>query len=105
MRQLSASTNWLLFGLGVVLLVLIAFTADHTTKVLSDSEQLIAHTLEVKTVLGRVRADVLAAENARLGYVLAKDEPRIEQYERASHELPEWVEKLRGLTGDNPEQQ
>jgi signal transduction histidine kinase len=96
---------WIGFGTAILILVLIALAADDVTSRLESSQNWVNHTQEVERVLGRLRGDLLAAESARLLYLVTGNERRLNPYYSGAHRIPEDLGLLKTLTADNPPQQ
>jgi signal transduction histidine kinase len=104
MRYLSERLNWALFGLGVMLLIVLGFSADYITTRLATSQGWVSHTYEVQGAINQLRTDVLTAESDRLTYIFA-DFNRVARCRQAMERLPGHLQDLKRLTADNPSQQ
>ncbi|MGH9511093.1 MAG: CHASE3 domain-containing protein [Terriglobales bacterium] len=96
---------WIAFIAAVILLLAIGFFAYKAMNSLVASERLVAHTHEVQTRLGDLRASSLRANNSRRGYVLEGGENMLVGYRAALQDIPEDFKSLRNLTADNPQRQ
>jgi signal transduction histidine kinase len=105
MRYLSEHINWALFGLGLMLLIVLGFSADRVTSRLVTSKEWVSHTHEVLAAIDQVRSDVLAAESARFRYVFVGASEGLAQCRDVMKQLPRDLERLEKLTVDNSEQQ
>lgn len=90
---------------GVLLLLIIAFAADRTNALLSDSEKWVSHTHEVETVIAQVRSELFATEGALSRYGLTVDESHLGRYSESVQNLRNGLDHLRSLTVDNSAQQ
>jgi PAS domain S-box-containing protein len=63
------------------------------------------HTLQVAQQVAAVLQHVTDAETGQRGYMMTGDHAYLEPYQRALSSLPRAIERLRGLTVDNPAQQ
>jgi len=104
MRYLSERTSWVVFSTSVIVVIVLGIAASAMTSRYAESEKWVAHTREVGTRLPRTRADMLAVESARTGYILSGDEGRLSQFSDATKAIHHDVEELRSLTRDNPSQ-
>jgi signal transduction histidine kinase len=105
MQYLSSRMSWAVFVAGVLLLLIIALAADRTTALLADSENWVAHTHEVETVVAQVRSELFAAQVALSRYSLTADESHLSQYSESVQKLRSGLGQLRSLTADNSAQQ
>ncbi|HVB58894.1 MAG TPA: CHASE3 domain-containing protein, partial [Candidatus Acidoferrales bacterium] len=104
-RRSGQQVPWLGFCVAVVILVLIALAADDVTTRLEDSQYWLNQTQEVEQELGRLRGDLLAAESARLLYLITGNETRLNSYYSGAQRIPEDLDLLKNLTADNPIEQ
>src|SRR5581483_9900953 len=105
MRYLSSGISWIVFVAGVLLLLIVAVAADHTTALLADSEKWVSHTHEVETVVAQVRSELFAAQVALSRYSLTADESHLGRYTESVQNLRSGLGHLRSLTADNTAQQ
>jgi signal transduction histidine kinase len=105
MHLASGKVMWLVLGIPILLLLAIGFVADRTTSAYATSEQWVSHTHEVETVIESLRANLFKMQDGRKGYLLNADSASLSDYVAAAQQLPEDMKTLRGLTGDNPDQQ
>jgi len=101
---LSGRIGKLVFGLAIVLLLILAFAADHATVLFSDSEKLVSHSHEVQTTLARLRTRMFQAQAARLDYVLTGNDQALALLDSAKRGLTESLDHLHSLTADNTSQ-
>lgn len=94
---------WTAFAVAVALLVGCSIYLYRATSRLSASEALVGHTREVQTVLEDLGGEVFQASNSGETFALTGDSARLSGYEQALREIPEHIEHLRRLTGDNPQ--
>ncbi|MGH9771137.1 MAG: sensor histidine kinase [Candidatus Acidiferrales bacterium] len=104
-RRSGQQVPWLGFGVAVLILVLVALAADDVTTRLEDSQYWVNRTQEVERVLGRLRGDLLAAESARLLYLVTGNETRLDPYYSGAQRIPADLALLKDLTVDNPGEQ
>jgi signal transduction histidine kinase len=102
---LSERTSWTIFVSGIVILILLGFGTAAVTYRFASSEQQVAHTHEVETVIARLRANLFTANSDRLAFVLTGDEARLQQYRAEVIGLGDRLGTLKSLTADNPSQQ
>ena len=88
----------LAFQLGFVALVI----QSQSTQV--EDARWAAHTKEVIAQTHEVRSVVLDAHASVRGYVIARDPAFAAPYRRAARDLPELLDALDALVGDNPDQ-
>lgn len=105
MFRMSGRALWIVLVCAVLVLIGIAVAADWTTARYASSEYWVSHTQIVQTRLSDLRADLLSAEAARLAFVSSGDERELPLYVSAMHQVPEDLDELRRLTGDNTNQQ
>src|SRR3954465_9683026 len=65
----------------------------------------VDHTNQVMYEFEQIRLYSVDAETGARGYVITGDEIYLEPFTNASAKIIEHVEKVRGLTSDNPKQQ
>jgi CHASE3 domain sensor protein len=102
---LSERISWTIFVSGIVILILLGFGTAAITYRYAASEERVAHTHEVETVIARLRANLFTANSDRLAFVLTGDEARLQQYRNEVIGMGEHLETLKSLTADNPSQQ
>lgn len=105
MRQISGRTLWLVFSFAVVVLVVIAISADLVTERYASSEDWVSHTQRVTTWLIRLRSDLASAEAARLAFVSSHDPVELPLYDESTRRIPMDLSSLHELTSDNLVQQ
>jgi len=105
MRRVSGRTLWLVFVGSLLVLVAVGLAADRITTRYATSANWVSHTQEVATQLINLRADLLAAESARLAYVASADAAQLPAFDAAVRRVPQDLERVGGLTRDNPSQQ
>jgi PAS domain S-box-containing protein len=101
----SRQVAWAAFTLAVALLAVIGALAYRATKRLVASEQLVAHTREIQTLLEDVRSDVLLASNSRRGFIITGLDADLSGYSSAARDLPAKLQRLQSITADNVSQQ
>jgi signal transduction histidine kinase len=98
---LSGRAGKVVFVIAIMLLLIMAFAADHATVLFSESEKWVAHTHEVQTTLARLRTRMYQAQAARLDYVLTGNDAALGLLESAKNGLAGTLDLLRSLTTDN----
>jgi PAS domain S-box-containing protein len=93
------------FVASVAALAIIGWVAYHTTNRLIATDRLVAHTHEVIATLESGLAILTDAEAKQRTYLLTGDEQFLKNSLKAQAEINRWIEKVRTLTADNPEQQ
>jgi methyl-accepting chemotaxis protein len=96
----------ILAGYGVALLVfgVVCAVAYHATTELVDSADWVNHTYQVKAGLSQLLAAMTDAETGQRGFILTGREEYLQPYDSASRVAEEYVQNLRQLTSDNPNQ-
>jgi PAS domain S-box-containing protein len=99
-------TAWTL-GLGLIVLLLAAngLVSEWNLRRLVDNEDRVLHTQRVLTTLEEVLARVTGAETAERGYLITGDASYLEPYRKAVRRSLETLDRLTGLTQDEPAQQ
>ena len=93
------------FIASVVALVVIGWLAYRTTNRFIMTDRLVAHTHEVIATLESGLAILTDAEAKQRAFLLTGDEQFLKDSQTARAQVGGWLEKLRKLTADNPEQQ
>lgn len=101
MPFLAGRTGKIVFVISILLLMVLAFAADHATVLFSDSEKSVAHTHEVQTTLARLRTRLYQAQNARLDYIVTGSDAALASLDSAKKGLTGALELLRSLISDN----
>ena len=91
------------FGLGVVMLVGIAFIAWRSTQVFVRSADLVAHTRQVLGTEERVLRHLMEMESERLAFLLTGDEKRVRGFDHALWSMNEHFNLLLDLVSDDGE--
>lgn len=88
------------------LLVLIAISTASILFVdrARDDSSLVVHTVEVENQIAAVLLDIRRAESAARGFLLTSDQTFLTQHETAVSGILDAVNRLLGLTSDNPAQ-
>lgn len=86
-------------------MVAIGWLACQTTNRLITTNRLVAHTHEVITALRSGPAIIAGAEAEQRAYLLTGHEQFLEDFRTSQAQIHEWLERVRQLTADNPEQQ
>jgi methyl-accepting chemotaxis protein len=97
----------ILAGYGLALLVVgaVGVVAYRATNELMDSADWVTHTHKVKESLAQLLLTMTDAETAQHGYLVTGEERFLEPYRQAIEVVDHYVEGLRELTVDNPNQQ
>ena len=93
-----------LFG-AIVIVLLNTWLAAQALRTLLDSQEWLAHTLEVINGTEQLVAQVRTAESAARGYILTASPAFEQQYKDANRGISESIRRVQALTGDNPSQQ
>jgi methyl-accepting chemotaxis protein len=93
------------YGLALLLLALLGVVTYRMTSEVVSSANWTVHTYQVRDDLSRVLAELLQAEAAQRGYIIAGDDSYLELYDTAAGHVPQRIQALRVLTADNPNQQ
>jgi len=103
-RGLKNAVPW---GIGLSLALVAAIGGLSLRSLVDQGEDArwVAHTHAVIGEMERVRMEMLKAENAQRGYVLAGNSSFRSRFSTARDELQKTLGSLRALTGDNAEQQ
>jgi signal transduction histidine kinase/DNA-binding response OmpR family regulator/CHASE3 domain sensor protein len=72
---------------------------------LKEDQNLVAHTEDVIETANKVQALLLDGETGQRGYVATAKENFLEPYNKSVFQVPNVIQKLASLTGDNPAQQ
>ena len=90
---------------GLVVLLGAGWLGYHTTTRFIATEDWVAHTQEVITELETVSATLADVETEQRGYLLTDSPDFLRDRQAAAQQLPGQLQRLRGLTADNPAQQ
>jgi PAS domain S-box-containing protein len=93
------------FLASMVALGVIGWLAYRTTNRLVATDRLVAHTHEVIATLESGLAILTDAEAKQRAYLLTGDEQFLKDSQNAQTQINGWIETVRKLTADNPEQQ
>ncbi len=93
------------FGSALIILVLIAGLSYRSTRGLIETDNWVSHTHEVIDSLDDLLVEMLEAESAARGYVMAGDAVHLDPYYAAVKKIDQTLEQLDRLTEDNPRQQ
>jgi len=93
------------YGVALLLLLGIGIIATNGLYSISRSVQWVDHSNEVLKNLLLVDAALINAETGQRGFVITGRERYMEAYNLGLRGLPEHLESIRELTGDNPQQQ
>jgi signal transduction histidine kinase len=104
-RRSSRRVPWVEFAVALCILLAIAIASDNVTARLADAQYWVTHTHEVETGIERVRAELLAAGDARQVYIIAGDTTALSDYNASKAAIPAELASLERLTVDNPGQQ
>ena len=93
------------FAASVLALVALGGLSYRTTTGLIASERQVAHTHEVIATLEAGRGILTDAEDTERGFLLTGDAQFLQECRTAQAQVDGWMQRLRSLTADNPEQQ
>ena len=93
------------FAASVLALVVIGWLAYRTTAKLVAALDSVAHTHEVMAKLESGLAMLTDAESAQRVFLLTGDDESAQDSQIAQRHVREWIDQLRQLTTDNPDQQ
>jgi len=94
----------LLLAAGLLVLIAINAASIYFVDRARDESALVVHTVEVENQIAAVLLEIRRAESAARGYLLSPEERFLAQHENAMANVQASLEKLRGLTTDNPVQ-
>jgi signal transduction histidine kinase len=101
----SSSTAKTAFAIAIGLLLVCALLVYSTLTNFTRSERAVAHSQQVRELLGETEADIATAARIRLIYVFNGDSDSLTQYQRSVAQIPIVLKQLRQVTADNPVQQ
>jgi signal transduction histidine kinase len=101
----SRAKTQLAFGSAVLLLSLSGLAVYFTISRVSESEQWLIHTYDVRTELADLDATVVRAGRACNGYLTTGNDDFLREFELAAPQISEHIRHFRELTNDNPRQQ
>ncbi|MBZ5544918.1 MAG: diguanylate cyclase [Acidobacteriia bacterium] len=106
-KMLLALEKKILVGFAVAALVLIAIGgfAYLSVREYGNNSRLISHTLQVLEGLQEVQSSLKDVESAGRGFAVTGQEEYLEPYKLAKSAIPQQMQRLRGMTADNPVQQ
>lgn len=93
------------FVASVAALIVIGWLAYRTTDRLVTTDGLVAHTHEVIATLESGLAILTDAEAKQRAFLLTGDQQFLTDSQNAQDQINGWIEKVRTLTSDNPQQQ
>ncbi len=93
------------FVISMILLLLSAVASYYTITNLIESSKWVDHTKQVLQVSEQLISEMTDAETGQRGYALTKQADFLEPYRGSEQRAKQLLESLRGLTGDNLEQQ
>lgn len=89
---------------GFVMLAVAAVAVVWTFMRSQDYSELVSHTIEVEAAVADLNRLNERIEAARRGYLLEGDPRFLETFERTAADIPVQIERITGLTADNPSQ-
>ena len=104
MWTLSPKSYKRAFAVLFAILVGIGITSYVMSDRFATSEELVIHTHEVISELNGLSGNLIAAENARRGFVITGDPTLIIDFDEAIQRLPNYLKRLQVLTADNSTQ-
>ena len=93
------------FVASVAALIVVGWLAYRTTHRLVATNRLVAHSQEIIATLESGRAVLTDAEAGQRAYLLTGDEQFLKDSQNAQAQINAWIENVRTLTADNPQQQ
>jgi methyl-accepting chemotaxis protein/CHASE3 domain sensor protein len=93
------------FAVAVIALIVIAIAGYRSALTLADSNERVAHTLEVRVQIAQVLTQLLNAETGQRGYVITGRDEFLAPYNTALGELDKAIHEVQRLTADNASQQ
>jgi signal transduction histidine kinase/CHASE3 domain sensor protein len=103
-RTSQSIISSLLFG-AILVVTLNAWVAYRAVETLTQSQFWVAHTWQVINAVERVLGSLKDAETGTRGYLLTGDDSYLAPYALAKAALPQELNQLQQLTGDNPQEQ
>lgn len=95
----------IVFAISVVLLLVSSYASYFSIQKLIDSSKWVNHTYEVMMESDKIMSSVKDGVSSQRAYLLTHNDVFIEPYIASYSEVQSHVNKLKALTGDNPEQQ
>jgi methyl-accepting chemotaxis protein len=93
------------FVVSLLLLAIVSLVAVVQTRQVVQAQRWVQHTLEIKSSLARLEADLREVESAQRGYVIAADPRMLATLDSASGDAGTVLATVGQLTRDNPRQQ
>jgi PAS domain S-box-containing protein len=93
------------FAISLLALAGLGWLSYRTTTRLVTTEKWVAHTQEVISALEAGRAILTEAETSQRGYLLTGEDQFLKDSQKAQTDAKGWLEQLRSLIADNPEQE
>ncbi|HWZ46624.1 MAG TPA: CHASE3 domain-containing protein [Herbaspirillum sp.] len=104
--KLSLQTKMgLSFLIGLLILLIVGFTAWQANTIQIENSNLVSHTHQVLTHAEGLLNSLTEAESATRGYAISGDEEFIKPYQAITEDIEFEYRSLLTLTDDNPEQQ
>jgi signal transduction histidine kinase len=107
MRFRLVNRKWLIgagFALAAAILFLVGAVSFQSAQTAQQRALSVAHTHEVMQSIQEVLTLMTDAETGQRGFLVTGRDEYLEPFVRAKARLPQALERLRGLTADNPEQ-
>ncbi len=93
------------FGVSLLFLIIVGGIAYINTTEMLATRMLVRHTNEVLKAIGSIEIALLNAETGQRGFIVTGEDRFLEPYRAALQSLDQSVERVAGLTADNPNQQ
>lgn len=93
------------FGLTLAILVINAVVTYGNILKVIDHSYWVSHTNEVLASLERTLSTLINAETGQRGYIITGKENYLEPYNAAFYNIDDYVQQVKKLTADNPNQQ
>ena len=93
------------YGAALVVFIVVSVVSYRATSELIQSTEATAHTYQVRQSLSGIIGSLTDAETGQRGYLLTGREEYLEPYNNGTRSVDQYVQDLRRLTSDNPNQQ
>ncbi|MBX2990202.1 MAG: PAS domain S-box protein [Bacteroidetes bacterium] len=93
------------FGLAFSTILIVSIIAYNSITKTLESARLEAHTHEVLAEVSALLSSIKDMENASRGYIITNEKELLVEYRASVLEITHYVDRIRSLTKDNPEQQ
>ncbi len=93
------------YGTALVVFITVSMVSYRATSELIQSTEATAHTYQVRQSLSGIIGSLIDAETGQRGYLLTGREEYLEPYNNGTRSVDQYVQDVRRLTSDNPNQQ